>query len=186
MNNIKPNVNYCVNCTLPSSSAVPLEFNEDGVCSSCATKGEAKQVDWSRREKLFKSMVDEYKSLGGDYDCLIPVSGGKDSYWQVHLAIKYGLRPLLVTYNGNNYSETGLKNLKNMREVFNVDHVFYTPSIGTIKKLNRLCQKLMGDMNWHAHAGIFTYPIKVAVEKKNTSCDLGRAWLYGLRGYALI
>ena len=166
MNNIKPNVNYCVNCTLPSSSAVPLEFNEDGVCSSCATKGEARQVDWSRREKLFKSMVDEYKSLGGDYDCLIPVSGGKDSYWQVHLAIKYGLRPLLVTYNGNNYSETGLKNLKNMRDVFNVDHIFYTPSIGTIKKLNRLCQKLIGDMNWHAHAGIFTYPIKVAVEKK--------------------
>ncbi len=166
MNTVKPNVKYCVSCTLPSSSAVPLEFNDDGLCSSCSTKGESHTVNWERREKLFQQLIDDYISSDNDYDCLIPVSGGKDSYWQVHLAKKYGLRPLLVTYNGNNYSETGLKNVKNMREVFNVDHIFYTPSICTIKTLNRLCQRLMGDMNWHAHAGIFTYPVKVAVEKK--------------------
>ena len=115
---------------------------------------------------MFERLVEDYKNPGQEYDCIIPVSGGKDSYWQVHLAKEYGLKPLLVTYNGNNYSKTGLKNLQNMREVFNADHIFFTPNINTIVVLNRLCQQLMGDMNWHAHAGIFTYPIQVAVEKR--------------------
>ena len=143
-----------------------LIFDENGVCSGCGTKSESDTVNWERREILFKRLVEDYKSLDGGYDCIIPVSGGKDSYWQVHLAKTYGLKPLLVTYNGNNYSPTGLKNLQNMREVFDADHIFFTPQIGTLKVLNRLCQQMMGDMNWHAHAGIFTYPIQVAVEKK--------------------
>lgn len=164
--NTKPSVNYCKKCTLPSSSAVQLIFDEKGVCSGCSTKSESDTVNWERREMLFKRLVEDYKSTDGGYDCIIPVSGGKDSYWQVHLAKSYGLKPLLVTYHGNNYSPTGLKNLQNMREVFDSDHIFFTPQIGTLKTLNRLCQKIMGDMNWHAHAGIFTYPIQVAVEKR--------------------
>jgi hypothetical protein len=59
-----------------------------------------------------------------------------------------------------------MENLINMREVFDVDHIFYTPSIDVLKKMNRLCFRLMGDMNWHAHAGIFTYPIRAAVQTK--------------------
>lgn len=163
----KPNVLFCKNCTFPSSSAAPLEFNIDGICSGCLTSLEAKnEVDWKRRERLFEELISDYKSQHNYYDCIIPVSGGKDSYWQTHIIKQYGLNPLLVTYNGNNYSKTGIKNLKNMREVFDVDHIFFTPSIGLLKKINRVCQRLMGDMNWHAHAGIFTYPIRVAVEKK--------------------
>lgn len=163
----KPNVKFCNNCTFPSSSASPIEFNSKGICSGCITSFEGnKEVDWGRRELLFKDLVSDYKSNSNYYDCIIPVSGGKDSYWQTHIIKEYGLTPLLVTYNGNNYSNTGLKNLSNMREVFNVDHIFFTPSIGFLKKINRVCQRLMGDMNWHAHSGIFTYPIRVAVEKK--------------------
>ncbi|MEX2411821.1 MAG: N-acetyl sugar amidotransferase [Candidatus Paceibacterota bacterium] len=162
----KPKVTYCKNCTYPSSSAVPLEFNEEGICSGCLTSKEKKDIDWDRRKKMFENLLDEYKSQDNYYDCIIPVSGGKDSYWQIHIIKEYGLNPLLVTYHGNNYSNTGMQNLRNMREVFGVDHIFYTPSINLLKKMNRVCQKLMGDMNWHAHAGIFTYPIRVAVEKK--------------------
>ncbi|MAV64423.1 MAG: LPS biosynthesis protein [Candidatus Marinimicrobia bacterium] len=77
-----------------------------------------------------------------------------------------GFNPLLVTYNGNNYSDIGLQNVQNMREVFGCDHIFFTPAIKTLKSLNRLGMLIMGDMNWHAHCGILTYPIKVAVEKK--------------------
>ncbi len=164
--NEKPKVSFCTKCTLPSSSAVQLVFDDNGACSACATKKEAETINWDRREAIFLRLIEDYKSKDGSYDCLIPVSGGKDSYWQVHLAKKYGLKPLLVTYNGNNYSPTGLKNLQNMREAFNADHIFFTPQIDTVKTLNRLCQHIMGDMNWHAHAGIFTYPIQVAVEKK--------------------
>lgn len=163
---IKPSIEFCKNCTYPSSSAAPLEINELGICSGCLTSLETKEIDWNRRKLLFENLIDEYKSNTSYYDCIIPVSGGKDSYWQVHKIKEYGLNPLLVTYNGNNYSKTGMENLINMREVFNADHIFYTPSIQTLKKMNRVCQRLFGDMNWHAHAGIFTYPIRVAVEKK--------------------
>lgn len=161
----KPKIHYCKNCTYPSSSAVPLEFNEEGVCSGCATSKESSEINWDRRKLMFERLIEEYKSKDNYYDCIIPVSGGKDSYWQIHIMKEYGLNPLLVTYHGNNYSEAGMANLRNMREVFDADHIFYTPSIGLLKKMNRVCQLLMGDMNWHAHAGIFTYPIRVAVEK---------------------
>lgn len=162
---IKPTVSYCKKCTSPSSSAVPLEFNEEGICSACLTSNEKSTIDWDRRKRMFENLIEEYKSSDNYYDCIIPVSGGKDSYWQIHIIKEYGLNPLLVTYHGNNYTETGLKNLYNMQRVFGADHVFFTPSINLLKKMNRVCQRLMGDMNWHAHAGIFTYPIKVAVEK---------------------
>lgn len=161
----KPTLKYCKNCTYPSFSAVPLEFDENGICSGCKTSIQKIKIDWKRREKMFLDLIDQYKTENY-YDCIIPVSGGKDSYWQIHKIKEYGLNPLLVTYHGNNYTPTGLKNLNNMREAFNVDHIFFTPSIELLKKMNRVCQKLMGDMNWHAHAGIFTYPIRVAVEKK--------------------
>ena len=162
----KPNLSYCKQCTFPSSSAVPLEYDNNGICSGCQTSNQRLNIDWSRREKLFLDLIEQYKSKNNYYDCLIPVSGGKDSYYQIHKIKEYGLNPLLVTYHGNNYTETGMENLNNMRDVFNVDHIFFTPSINTLKKMNRVCQILMGDMNWHAHAGIYTYPMRVAIEKK--------------------
>ncbi len=163
----KPSVTFCKTCTIPSCSAIPVEFDEKGVCSGCNTANSGTNIDWDRRKRMFESLISDYRSKDNNYDCIIPVSGGKDSYWQIHIIAKvYGLNPLLVTYHGNNYTETGLKNLYNMREVFGCDHIFFTPSIDLLKKMNRVCQNLMGDMNWHAHAGIFTYPIRVAVEKK--------------------
>jgi len=157
---------WCKKCVYPASSAVPLAFDEDGVCSGCRTANEREGVDWERRKKLFERLIEEYRSKeGSNYDCIIPVSAGKDSYFQIHLIKKvYGLKPLLVTYNGNNYTETGLENVRNMRKVFGCDHIFFTPNIDALIKLNRIGFKLMGDMNWHAHSGIFTYPIRVAVQ----------------------
>ncbi len=157
---------YCKNCVYPSSSAVALAFDENGLCSGCKTSHQSSEIDWKSREKKFEKLVEEYRSKDGTgYDCVIPVSGGKDSYFQIHIIKKVcGLNPLLVTYHGNNYTPTGMKNLINMREAFGVDHIFFTPSIDVLKKLNRLGMRIMGDMNWHAHAGIFTYPIRAAVE----------------------
>lgn len=162
-----PAMRYCAKCVYPASSAVPLAFDENGVCSGCRSAGQRVEIDWERRKKMFDRLIAEYKSTdGSNYDCIIPVSGGKDSYFQIHIIKKvYGLNPLLVTYHGNNYTPAGMKNLLNMREVFNVDHLFFTPSIDVLKKMNRLGMLMMGDMNWHGHAGIFTYPIRVAVQQ---------------------
>lgn len=158
---------YCKKCVYPASSAVPLAFDENGICSGCRSALQRVDIDWDRRKKMFERIIEEYKNKdGSNYDCIIPVSGGKDSYFQIHI-IKYvyNLNPLLVTYHGNNYTPTGMKNLLNMREAFNVDHVFFTPGINVLKTMNRLGMLIMGDMNWHAHAGIFTYPIRVAVQQ---------------------
>ena len=164
--NRPPAMGYCSNCVYPASSAVPLAFDENGVCSGCKVADQRDSVDWDRREKLFLRLIEDYRSKdGSNYDCIIPVSGGKDSYYQIHLLAKeYGLRPLLVTYHANNYSEVGMSNLLNMRDAFGVDHIFFTPSIHVLKKMNRLGQLIMGDVNWHAHAGINTYPIRTAVQ----------------------
>lgn len=164
---IPPKMKYCTKCVYPGVSATPLTFDENGVCSGCRTSSQAKDIDWDRRRKKFERLIERYRSKDGtNYDCIIPVSGGKDSYFQIHIIKEYGLNPLLVTYHGNNYTPTGMKNLLNMREVFNVDHIFFTPSIKVLKSMNRIGMRLMGDMNWHAHAGIFTYPIRVAVQNQ--------------------
>ncbi len=162
----KPNIKYCSNCVYPSSSAVSLVFDEKMVCSGCRTSEEKSSIDWNKRYKELETLLKQYSKIGNKfYDCIIPVSGGKDSFYQAHIVKELGYKALLVTYNANNYTKTGLKNLQTMREKFGFDHIFYTPSVDNLKKLNRLGLLVMGDMNWHAHSGIFTYPIIIAVEK---------------------
>jgi N-acetyl sugar amidotransferase len=158
-------VQYCTRCVMPIIAATPLTVGPDGVCSGCMVAEQRDRIDWDRRGALFGDLLDAYRSSdGSNYDCIVPVSGGKDSYFQVHLVAKvYGLKPLLVTYHGNNYLPVGERNLRRMREVFDCDHIIVEPGVETLKKLNRLCFRMMGDMNWHAHCGIFTVPIQVAV-----------------------
>ena len=162
-------IQWCRSCVLPSSSAVPLEFDELGVCTGCLvanTKETIPGEEWQRRRALLVELLDGYRSRDAStYDCVIPVSGGKDSYFITHvIRNELGYRPLLVTYNGNNWTPAGWRNVHRMKEVFDVDHVFYSPSVELLKKLNRLAFVLMGDMNWHAHVGITTTPVRVAAQ----------------------
>lgn len=157
---------WCSKCVYPAVSATPLTFDANGVCTGCRTAGQRDQADWKRRGEMLKELANEYRS-SSNYDILIPVSGGKDSYWQTHVAVKeLGLKVLLVTYHGNNYLPEGEYNLFRMRECFDVDHIVVRPSIPMLIKMNRIGLRLQGDMNWHAHCGIFTVPIQVAVRYK--------------------
>lgn len=159
---------YCKKCVYPRSSAVKLTFDENGICSGCRVAGTKKEINWDERAKMLKELVEKYRSKdGSNYDCIIPVSGGKDSHFQTHYVTKVlGLKPLLVTYHGNNFSPEGEHNLKGMREVFDVDHIIFRPSQEVLIKLNRIGFKKMGDMNWQNHAGIFTFPVQMAVKFK--------------------
>ena len=158
---------WCQKCVYPEI-AVNNMFDDDGVCSACRVQEEFDELTdefWAKRREVFQGVVDEARDPdAGRYDCVIAVSGGKDSWFQTYVIKElYGLNPLLVTYHGNNYLPEGQRNLDRMREVFDVDHVVVGPGVETLKKLNRLCFKKMGDMNWHAHCGIKTVPIQVAV-----------------------
>jgi N-acetyl sugar amidotransferase len=161
---------YCARCVYPKVS-VNLHIDEEGVCASCRLAEEFNQLDpalWDKRKKKFESIIEKYsKNNTSNYDCIIPVSGGKDSFYQAHKIVsEYGLKPLLVTYHGNNYLPEGDYNRDLMRKAFDADHMVFGPSVEVLKKLNRICFKKMGDMNWHAHCGIFTVPIIASVRFK--------------------
>jgi N-acetyl sugar amidotransferase len=156
-------IKYCTRCVFTSAAATPLTFDEEGVCSGCRVSAQREKIDWQQRWEWLKELTAEYRSES-NYDILIPVSGGKDSYYQTHVATKQlGLKVLLATYHGNNYLPEGENNLYRMREVFDSDHIIVRPSVETLIKMNRIGFRLQGDMNWHAHCGIFTVPIQVAV-----------------------
>lgn len=161
---------YCKRCVYPEV-AVNLDIDDKGVCSACRTAEAFNSLNpeyWAARKKKFEKLIKEIIGRNtSNYDCVIPVSGGKDSYYQTHkMTVEYGLKALLVTYHGNNYLPEGDYNRDRMRHLFNADHIVFGPAVDVLKKLNRICFCKMGDMNWHAHCGIATYPIQIAVKFK--------------------
>ncbi|MBS2016777.1 MAG: imidazole glycerol phosphate synthase subunit HisF [Deltaproteobacteria bacterium] len=161
---------WCTRCVYPAINAAPMEFDENGVCMGCVMSDVKNRTmdpkEWARRKELLRSIFDKYRSKDGStYDCVIAVSGGKDSYFQTHvIKHEFGLNPLLVTYNGNNWLPAGWENMHRMKEVFGCDHILCSPSVDLLKKLNRLGFIIMGDMNWHAHLGITSTPVQVAAK----------------------
>tara|TARA_B100001248_G_scaffold260676_1_gene249570 strand:- start:1808 stop:3853 length:2046 start_codon:yes stop_codon:yes gene_type:complete len=179
--NHKKKVRFCKKCFYPNFSATPMQFDDDGVCMGCRVsqnKFKFSSEEYQFREEKLKKLFQSVES-SSEYDCIISVSGGKDSYYQTYfIKEKLKLNPLLVTYNGNNYSEEGWLNLTRMKDVFDCDHIIVNPSVKVLKKLNRLSFITMGDMNWHNHVGIFTTAQRIAVK-------FGIPFvLYGEHGYA--
>jgi N-acetyl sugar amidotransferase len=160
-----PKVRFCTRCVYPSVAATPLTFDSDGVCSGCRTRDEQVKVDWEERKVWFCELLDEYRSKSGNaYDCVIPVSGGKDSFYQTYLLkVVHKMNPLLVTYNENNETEVGKRNIQRMKDVFGCDYINFTPSVDVLKKMNRIGLRRLGDPDMHCHLGINSVPIQVAV-----------------------
>tara|TARA_B100000963_G_scaffold359317_1_gene386339 strand:- start:454 stop:1641 length:1188 start_codon:yes stop_codon:yes gene_type:complete len=161
-------IKYCTRCVYPINT-VNLSIDDEGVCSSCRTAEAFENVSesfWEERKNKFSEIIKPYtNNENSNYDCLIPVSGGKDSYYQTHLMAKeFGLKPLLVTYHGNNYLPEGDFNRDMMRHNFDADHIVWGPSVEVLKKLNKITFEMMGDMNWQNHCGIFSAPIQIAVK----------------------
>lgn len=160
---LPPRQSYCSRCCYPLISATPVHFDKEQVCSGCRTREEQQHIDWDYRGELFRQLCDEYRRPD-TYDCLIPVSGGKDSYFQIHTVKRYGMNPLLVCYNENNETEVGKRNLQRMKDKFGCDYINFTPSIEVLKKLNRVGFRKMGDTDMHAHMGINSFPVQIAVK----------------------
>lgn len=161
-------IDYCKRCVYPTST-VNLSVDDAGVCSSCATAEAFEELPerfWRERKEKFGKIIAPYiDNDGSNYDCLIPVSGGKDSYYQAHMMAKeYGLKPLLMTYHGNNYLPEGDFNRDMMRHNFDADHIVWGPSVSVLKRLNKITFEKMGDMNWQNHCGIMSAPIQIAVK----------------------
>ena len=150
---------YCKNCLMPETKP-DLAFNEEGKCSACIAFEERDNVDWNAREKDLKNIFKTFKK--SHWDCVVPVSGGKDSTYQVLKVLEYGLTPLCVTSTTCDLSNLGKKNIENIKS-FGVDYIEFTANKKVRKKLNRIGLEEIGDIAWPEHVGIFTIPVIIAV-----------------------
>lgn len=156
---------YCTSCLYPESKP-DLWFNEEGVCSACIAYGNRKAVDWDKRRQEFHEVTERYRSRdGSNYDCIVPVSGGKDSTYQVIRLVQQGLNPLCVTAMTDSLSEIGRRNLENIAKL-GVDHICVTNNPTVRRRINRLALTEIGDISWPEHVAIFTVPVRLAVQLK--------------------
>lgn len=162
---------YCARCLYPENAKPTIIFDDEGVCSGCRYhESRSKlEIDWEERLTMLEQILDEAKRLararGNSHDCIVPVSGGKDSHYQVWLLKKkFGMNPLLVTFNHIFNSPAGLRNLENLIEKSGCDMVRYTAGVDAVRRISRYMLEQVGDITWHYHAGIYTYPTQVAVQ----------------------
>jgi N-acetyl sugar amidotransferase len=142
-----------------------MEFDEMGICKACQSAEQKIHINWKERESQLRKIFEEYKQKSGDnYDCIIGVSGGKDSTFQLHVLTKvYEMNPLVVTFNHRWYNETGRQNLQNLIEKFNVDHLMFTPREDVVNKLAKKSLSAIGDVCWHCHAGVGAFVLQTAI-----------------------
>jgi N-acetyl sugar amidotransferase len=152
---------YCVRCITPSTRP-NIEFDARGVCNACATHNLKREIDWAGREKNFREVVARAKSRSRGYDCLIPVSGGKDSTWQVVQCLENGLHPLAVTWKTPARTELGARNLANLVSL-GVDHIDYQVNPKVEKKFLTRALARSGSTAIPMHMALFNIPLKIAV-----------------------
>ena len=157
-------VRFCKSCLFPETKS-DLYFNQEGICDSCISAerihGISDSIDWNKRGNDFKDLIKDYH--GGDkYNCVVPVSGGKDSMWQVY-AMKniYDMKPLAVTFDQFDQTDTGLHNLEALRNI-GVDHIHFTLNPKVVKSLVMKGFEIVGDPYCVNHVGMFTVQFKIA------------------------
>ena len=156
---------FCKKCVMPDTKP-DLFFDGQGVCSACRSFEKRKKVDWAKRKRELMKIVKRYKSKDGqNWDCVVPVSGGKDSTYQVVRMLQLGLNPLCVTATTCDLSDIGRRNIKNLKSL-GVDHVQFSPNPAVRRKLNRIGLTQVGDISWPEHVGIFTIPVAAAIAYK--------------------
>ena len=139
-----------------------LHFDEEGVCDACRSQGvKNSNINWKQREKEFLELVKKHNKHP-DYDCVIGVSGGKDSTFIVLKVLELGLNPLCVCFEPTIPTKIGRNNLDNLNNLgVDLIHIKRNPIV--YKKLAREAFKRTGDNEWQNHLGIFTTVPKIAI-----------------------
>lgn len=156
----------CTNCGLPETHET-ISFDAQGVCNICRQQEfKRDQIDWSANKLALDSLIAEHRGKY-DYDCLVPFSGGKDSTWTLYYLVKeYGLKPLVVRFDHGFMRPNLEENVKRTIRHLGVDMISFTPNWKVVQKLMLKSFLEKGDFCWHCHTGIFSYPMRIAIEKK--------------------
>ena len=123
------------------------------------------KINWKNRELKFKKLVKITKNKNKSYDCVIPVSGGKDSTWQVLTAIRYGLKPLCVTWKTPGRNKIGYQNLKNLISL-GVDHIDFSINLKVEKYFTLKAFERFGNPLIPMHMAIHAIPLRLATKMK--------------------
>jgi N-acetyl sugar amidotransferase len=154
-------IQYCKSCIYPNTKP-DLFFNEDGICSACIAYSKRKEVNWKERKTEFIKIMDSYKTKN-NWDCIVPVSGGKDSTYQVYKLKQLGYNPLCVCVSTCDLTDIGRKNIENIKSL-NVDLIEFSVKKNIRRKLNKMGLEIVGDISWPEHISIFTIPVSIAVK----------------------
>ena len=127
---------WCSNC-LNMSTRPRITFDDRGWCNACQWMEEKKSLDWKPREEELLKVLDESRSTSGSFDCVVPVSGGKDGSYVAHmLKEKYNMNPLCVTVRPALETDIGNENLSNfIQSGFN--HIHISCNSIVLDKLNK-------------------------------------------------
>ncbi|QHT72097.1 N-acetyl sugar amidotransferase [Rhodocytophaga rosea] len=157
---------YCKKCLFPETKP-DLFFDDRGVCSACiAGEQKFKDINWKQRENDFYEIINYYKKKPHEtgYDCIVPVSGGKDSTYQAYF-MKHvcGLNPLCVCFETTAVTELGQQNLDNISKM-GIDVIHFKKNYEVYRKMVVESFRRVGDEMWPNHIGIFTIPVMIAVK----------------------
>ena len=155
---------YCVRCVLPETHET-IEFDSEGVCNICRQHEFKKEkIDWDKKYEDFEKLLERYRDKYS-YDCIVPFSGGKDSTYTLWRLIKtFKLKCLVVCFDHGFYRPKVIENRTRTFKMLGVDSIVYRPNWHVVLKLMLESLLRKGDFCWHCHAGIFSYPMQIAVK----------------------
>tara|TARA_Y100001970_G_scaffold292492_1_gene433998 strand:- start:1883 stop:3085 length:1203 start_codon:yes stop_codon:yes gene_type:complete len=161
--NIPKEVLWCKNCVL-SNQRPRVIFNKEGICSACVNLEYKSKINWQDREKSLKKLLDLHRNKNGDWDVIVPSSGGKDSGFVAHkLKHEYNMNPLLVTWSPLKYTDIGLQNFRNLNDNGFLN-IKCTPNGEIHRKLARLSFEEFGDAFHVFVLGQMYFPIHMALK----------------------
>ncbi|HDZ17502.1 hypothetical protein LCGC14_0823900 [marine sediment metagenome] len=166
---MEDNMQRCKICTLPITWET-LYFDDEGICNICRNwETKQKEINWEQREKdlikILEEVKEKQKKENKPYDCLVPFSGGKDSTFTLYMVVKkYGLRPLVISFDHGFYRSKTMSNRIRTFRRLGVDVITFSPNWRIVKKLMIEALIRKGDFCWHCHAGIFAYPMQIAIK----------------------
>lgn len=168
-------VRICSKCLLPSTLS-GIHFDEQGVCNHCRDY-ERNFSQWDtikeRKENELMQIFEKAKKLKRPYDCLVPLSGGKDSTYALYLATKvYKLRTLAVSLDNAFLSDLAKKNISSALKSCSADHIMYTINRQNneelftvfVRQIGDLCNACMREINYAIEVAQRSYNIPLIIK----------------------
>ena len=157
---------YCRRCILPDSRP-SITIDAEGVCSGCrGYDDKATKIDWAGRQRVFADIIAEAKSRSSGYDCVVPVSGGKDSWYQVIRCLEFKLKPLCITWRTPARTAIGQRNVDMMISKLGVDHIDYTINPDVERRFMMEAFEKVGDPGLPMHMALFNIPARLAQQMR--------------------